>query len=228
MGCASLLIKPCLETNQTQTRPNKSKPSINVSELVTHLLLVLRVKCFPFRFYANRTGRHKMISSGWTVRKEVGSSDSSLGCKNRPRRNRFFGVLEALKLVCHYASYADLGSEMTMFSDQIRPYCGVNTRAPEYAAKTAMLIIHRAGRILTECNSLDAKQVRTQVKSIVFKSHFHTPCTRGGRKGGLRRGEIVFSLETWNLEDRGGFFFCLHFLISGERENYPAVNRWVW
>lgn len=48
VGCTSLLIKPCLETNQTQTRPNKSKQSINVSELVTYLLLVGKVKCFPF------------------------------------------------------------------------------------------------------------------------------------------------------------------------------------
>ncbi len=191
MGCTSLLIKPCLETNQTQTRPNKSKLRINFSELVTYLLLVLGVKCFPFCFSANLTGRHKVISSGWTVRKEVGSSDSLLGCKNRPRKNRFFGVVEALMLICHYASCVDLGSEMTMFRDQTWPYCGVNTGAPEHTAKTAMLIIHQAGRMLTRCMSLDAKHVRTRVKSIVSISHSHSPCTRGRRQGGLRRGEMV-------------------------------------
>lgn len=40
----SLLIKCCLETNQTQTGPNKSKPGINVSKPVTHLLLAGGVK----------------------------------------------------------------------------------------------------------------------------------------------------------------------------------------
>lgn len=149
---------------------------------LSYLQLVLRVKCFPFYFYANLTGRHKMISSCWTVRKEVGSSDSLLGCKNRPRRNRFFGAVEALMLVCHYASCVDLGSEMTMFRHQTWPYCGVNTPEPEHTAKTAMLIIHRAGRILTQYNSLDGKRIRTRAKSIVSISHSCTPCSRGRRR----------------------------------------------
>lgn len=80
MACTSLLIKPCLETNQTQTRPNKSKPlhrcfrACHTSPVGSPSKLL-----FPSCFYANLTGRHKMISSGWTVRKEVGSSDSLLG-----------------------------------------------------------------------------------------------------------------------------------------------------
>lgn len=48
MACTSLLIKPCLETNQTQTRPNKSKPLHKCFRAChTHLLLVRQVNCFP-------------------------------------------------------------------------------------------------------------------------------------------------------------------------------------
>lgn len=142
----------------------------------------------------------KMISSGWTVRKEVGSSNSLLGCKNRPRRNWFFSVIEALMLVCHYASCVDLGSEMTMFRDQTRPYRGVNTGAPQHTAKTAVLIIHRFCRVLTQFNSFDGKYVRTQVKSIVSISYSHTPCTMGRRQrvrgGGERHIVLLWRLET--------------------------------
>lgn len=130
-------------------------------------------------------------------RKEVGSSDSLLGFKNRPRRKRFFSVIHTLMLVCHYASCVDLGSVMTMFRDQTWPYWGVNTGAPAHTAKTAVLIIHRSGRILTQCNSFDGKHVSTQVKSIVSISHFHTPCSTGRRhwdRGGGERHSFV--LET--------------------------------
>ena len=135
----------CLETNQTQTRPNKSKPSINVSELVTYLLLVSWSKMLSlfFAFMRILQAETKQKSSGWTVRKG-GSSDSLLGCKNRPRRNRFFGVVEALMLVCHYASSVDLGSEMTMFRDQTWPNCGVNTRAAEQHCKNSR-VNHSSG-----------------------------------------------------------------------------------
>ncbi len=73
--------------------------------------------------------------------------------------------------VCHYASCVDLGSGMTMFRDQTWPYRGVNIRAAEHPAKTVMLIIHRAGRTLNQSNCLDAKHVRTQVRSIVPVSY---------------------------------------------------------
>lgn len=91
-----------------------------------------------------------------------------------------------------------------------------------------MLIIHRAGRIgMTQCNSFDAKHVRTQVKSIVSISHFHMPRRVPGADGKrvLGKGRNSFALEISNPEDRGGFFFCLHFLVRREKENYPAVNR---
>lgn len=81
---------------------------------------------------------------------------------------------------------------------------------------------------MTQCNSFDAKHVRTQVKSIVSISHFHTPRRVPGTDGNrvLGKGRNSFALEISNLEDRGGFFFsCLHFLVRREKENYPAVNR---
>lgn len=77
-------------------------------------------------------------------------------------------------LVCHYASRVDLGSEMTVFRHQTWPYCGVDSRAVEHTARTAMLISHWAGRVLTQSNSLDGKRIRTQVKSVVLISHLHT------------------------------------------------------
>lgn len=169
-----------------------------------------------------------MISSGWTVTKEAGSSDSLLGCKNRPRRNWFFGVVEALKLVCHHASCVDLGSEMTMFfRDQTWPYCGVNIRAAEHTAKTVMLIIQRAGRILNQSNHLDAKHVRTQVKSTVSISHFHTLCSRGRVGRGGERNRFLFCFGDLKPRGQRGIFLS-HFLVRQEKENYPAVNRWVW
>lgn len=146
---------------------------------LSYLLLVHRVKCFPCSFYANLPGRHNIISRYWTVRKEVGSSDTLLGCKNRLRRNRFFGLVRALMLVCHYTSSMDQGSKMTMFRHQSLPYCWVNTGATENTAKTATLISHWAGRILTQCNSLDGKRIRTRGKSIVSISHSYTSCSRG-------------------------------------------------
>lgn len=106
--------------------------------------------------------------------------------KNGPRRKWFFAAVETLLLVCHYAFFVDLSSEMTIFRDQTFPYCAVNTKAPEHTAKTAMLIIRQAARILTQCNSLDGKHVRTNPWSP-FLTFTHTMYQ--GRKRGFTRGE---------------------------------------
>lgn len=131
IGCTSLLIKPCLQKHA----PARTRTRTHARLSLSYLLLVFRVKYFPFCFYANLTGRDKIISNQWTVRKEVGSSDSLVGCKNRPRRNRFFGAVEALMLVCHNASCVYLGSEMTVFRDQSIRTHGKNIRANHSAGR---------------------------------------------------------------------------------------------
>ena len=151
---------------------------------LSYLLLVLRVKYFVFCLYANLTGRDKMRSNQWTVRKEVGSSDSLVGCKNRPRRNWFFGAGEALMLVCHYASCVDPGTEMTVFRDQsIRTHW-----------KTPVLIIHRAGRILTQCYSLDGKCARTRENHCL-----HFTLVPGAERGIARRQKKTHNFA-WRCE----------------------------
>lgn len=69
---------------------------------------------------------------------------------------------------------------MTIFRDQTWPYCGVHTKAPEHTAKTAMLIIRRAGRILSQCNSLDGKHVRTNPLSPFLTFTHNVPRAEGG------------------------------------------------
>lgn len=91
-----------LSSVSSLTGPNKSKSRCFTACHVSFP----SVNSALFCFYANLTGRHKMLSSGWTVRKEVGSSDSLSRCKNRSRTNRSPGFVEALKLHCHYASWA--------------------------------------------------------------------------------------------------------------------------
>lgn len=91
--------------------------------------------------------------------------------------------------------------------------------------KTAMLIIHRAGRIgMTQCSSFDAKHVRTQVKSIVSISHFHMPRRVPGADGKrvLAKGRNSFALEISNLEDRGGLFFSSALSCKARKGKLPS------
>lgn len=181
---------------------------------LSHFLLVPRVKCF----YANPTGRDGMISSGWTVRKEVGSSDSLLGCKNRPRRNRFCGVV-ALMSVCRYASGVCLGSAMTVFRDQTWPYTA--EWAPEHTANAAMLIRHRAGRILAAY--MESALGHEWNPLSPFLTFIH--CVAGAeRQEGERAGHVAWLL--WRFETEEDLSVCT-LLERWKKKNHPAVNRWV-